>query len=61
VPLLLAAFALGRHVPDAHVIYELVFVAVLASVVVQGSTISAAARLLGIELRGPTPRASRAG
>ena len=39
VPILLAAFALGRHVPDATKIYELVFVVVLASVVVQGASI----------------------
>jgi len=52
VPILLAAFALTRHVPDARRIYDLVFVVVLASVVVQGGTISAAARA--------TRRASRA-
>jgi potassium/hydrogen antiporter len=51
VPILLAAFALGRHVPDAQRIYETVFVVVLASVVVQGGTISLAARRFGIEMR----------
>jgi cell volume regulation protein A len=51
VPILLAAFALGRHVPDARRIYETVFVVVLASVVVQGGTISLAARRFGIEMR----------
>jgi cell volume regulation protein A len=56
VPLLLAAFVVGRHAPDARRIYDLVFVAVLVSVAVQGSSISAAARRLGV-----TPRASRAG
>lgn len=63
VPILLAAFALGRHVGDAHKLYELVFVVVLASVVVQGGSIALVARRLGIEMerRGPTPRASRAG
>jgi cell volume regulation protein A len=51
VPILLAAFALGRHVHDAQRIYETVFVVVLASVVVQGGTISLAARRLGVEMR----------
>jgi cell volume regulation protein A len=60
VPILLAAFALGRHVTDAQRIYEIVFVVVLASVVVQGGTISLAARRLGIESR-VRRRASRAG
>jgi cell volume regulation protein A len=52
VPILLAAFAVTSHVPDAQRIYELVFVVVLASVVVQGSSLSWAARRLGV-----TPRA----
>jgi cell volume regulation protein A len=61
VPILLAAFALAAHVRDAPRLYELVFVIVLASVVVQGGTIPAAARLLGIEMRTvlPTPRGER--
>jgi cell volume regulation protein A len=63
VPILLAAFALGRHVHGAQRIYETVFVVVLASVVVQGGTISFAARRFGIEMRrvAPTPRAARSG
>lgn len=55
VPILLAAFALARHVDDAQRIYETVFVVVLASVIVQGGTIGIAARRLGVEMR-PTPR-----
>jgi potassium/hydrogen antiporter len=51
VPILLAAFALGRHVPDAQRIYETVFVVVLASVVVQGGTISAAAARFRVPMR----------
>lgn len=47
VPILLATFALSHHVQDAKRIYETVFVVVLASVVVQGGTIPAAARRLG--------------
>jgi cell volume regulation protein A len=50
VPILLAAFAVTSHVPDAQRIYELVFVVVLISVVVQGSSVPAAARRLGIEI-----------
>jgi cell volume regulation protein A len=51
VPILLAAFALGRHVDDARRIYETVFIVVLASVIVQGGTIGIAARRLGVEER----------
>ena len=61
VPILLAAFALAQHVPHARELYELVFVVVLASVVVQGGTIPLAASRLGIHMRrvGPTPLAAR--
>jgi cell volume regulation protein A len=55
VPILLAAFALGRHVPEAQRIYDIVFVVVLVSVVVQGSSISWVARRAGIEVRGAPP------
>jgi potassium/hydrogen antiporter len=61
VPILLAAFALGAHVAHGQRIYETVFVVVLASVVVQGGSISFAAQRLGVEMRRVpvTPRASR--
>jgi cell volume regulation protein A len=59
VPILLASFVVAAHVGDAQRIYELVFVVVLASVVVQGSTIPLAARRLGIHMRTVTPRAAR--
>jgi cell volume regulation protein A len=59
VPILLAAFALGESVPDARRIYEIVFVVVLASVVVQGATIEPAARRFGVEMR-VKPRGERA-
>ena len=49
VPILLAAYTLAHHVDEAHTIYETVFVVVLASVVVQGSSIPFAARRLGVE------------
>ncbi len=56
VPILLAAFALAQHVRDSQRIYDTVFVVVLASVVIQGSTIEAAARRFGVEMRSVTPR-----
>ena len=52
VPILLASFAVGRHVADAQRLYDIVFVVVLTSVVVQGTSLSWAARRLGV-----TPRA----
>jgi cell volume regulation protein A len=51
VPILLAAFAITANVHDARRIYQIVFVVVLASVVVQGSTVPFAARRCGVELR----------
>jgi cell volume regulation protein A len=51
VPILLAAFAVGEHAADAEHLYEIVFVVVLLSVVVQGTTIAPAARLFGVEMR----------
>jgi cell volume regulation protein A len=61
VPILLAAFALGHGIDDAERIYDLVFVVVLASVVVQGTTIALAADRLGVPMRriDPTPHADR--
>ena len=50
VPILLAAFAVLAKVDDARLIYSLVFVAVAFSVIVQGTTIPAAARRLGIPM-----------
>lgn len=51
VPILLAAFTITAHVADARRIYQVVFVVVLASVVVQGSTIPFAARRCRVQLR----------
>jgi cell volume regulation protein A len=48
VPILLAAFTVTHHVRDSTRIYETVFVVVLASVIVQGGTIPAAVRRLGV-------------
>jgi cell volume regulation protein A len=51
VPILLASFAILAEVDDARRMYEIVFVVVLLSVVVQGSTLPFAARRLGVEMR----------
>ena len=39
VPILLAAFVVDQHVPQAHTIYGLIFVIVTTTVLIQGSTI----------------------
>ena len=51
VPILLASFAILAAVDDARRMYEIVFVVVLFSVVVQGTTLPFAARRLGVEMR----------
>ena len=51
VPILLASFAILAEVDDARRMYEIVFVVVLLSVVVQGSTLPLAARRLGVQMR----------
>jgi cell volume regulation protein A len=50
VPILLAAFAVLGGVDDADRVYEIVFVVVAFSVIVQGSTIPFVARRLGIRM-----------
>jgi cell volume regulation protein A len=51
VPILLAAFALLAEVEDARRVYEIVFVVVAFSVLVQGSSIPWVAQRLGIPMR----------
>jgi cell volume regulation protein A len=51
VPILLAAFAILAEVDDARRIYEIVFVVVAFSVVVQGSSIPFVASRLGVPMR----------
>jgi len=51
VPILLASFAILAGVEDARRLYEIVFVVVAFSVVVQGSSIPFAARRLGVRMR----------
>ncbi len=50
VPILLAAFAVLGEVDDAARIYDVVFVVVMFSVIVQGSTIPLVARWLGVPM-----------
>ncbi len=50
VPILLAAFALLDGVPHARRIYDIVFIVVAFSVLVQGTSISSAAKRLGVEM-----------
>jgi cell volume regulation protein A len=54
VPILLAAFAVLGGVDDADRVYEIVFVVVAFSVIVQGSTVPFVARRLGIRMRAAT-------
>ena len=51
VPILLAAFALLGGVDDARRVYDIVFVVVAFSVIVQGSSIPLVARRLAIPMR----------
>jgi cell volume regulation protein A len=55
VPILLAAFALLAEVDDAERIYEIVFVVVAFSVIVQGSSLPLVASKLGIRMRTVEP------
>jgi cell volume regulation protein A len=50
VPILLAAFALLAHVREGQRIYDVVFIVVAFSVIVQGATIPLAARRLGVPM-----------
>ena len=55
VPILLGSFLLAAHVPGAERLYGIVAVVVVFSVVVQGSLIPAAARLLNVPMRVVEP------
>jgi cell volume regulation protein A len=55
VPILLAAFVIIADVPDALSIYNIVFVVVTFSVLVQGSMIPFVARRLGVPMRTVEP------
>ena len=55
VPILLGTLAVLAAVDDARYIYELIFVVVAFSVLVQGSSIPWAARRLGVRMRTREP------
>ncbi len=55
VPILLGALAVLSGVDDSRRIYELIFVVVAFSVLVQGSTVPWAARRLGVRMRKRRP------
>lgn len=48
VPIVLATFPLLSHMPDASFLFDLVFFIVLASVLLQGTTVSIVAQWLGV-------------
>lgn len=50
VPILLGAFIVGAGVKDAYRVYEIIFVVVAFSVIVQGGPVPALARRLGVPL-----------
>ncbi len=56
VPILLGTYILRAGVPDAQRAYEIIFVVVAFSVIVQGSVVPVLARWLGIPLRTVNPR-----
>ena len=60
VPILLAAFALLEQVDDASLIYELVFIVVAFSVLVQGASIPWVAERLGVPMRRIVPQEGEA-
>jgi cell volume regulation protein A len=55
VPILLGSFLLAARVPDAERLYGIIAVVVMFSVVVQGSLVPAAARLLHVQMRTVEP------
>ena len=55
MPILLGSFLLAAHVPGAERLYGIVAVVVVFSVVVQGSLVPAAARLLRVPMRVVEP------
>ena len=56
VPILLGLFLLDADVPDAGQVYRVIFVVVLVSVVVQGGSVPAVARLLRIPMHEQPPQ-----
>lgn len=56
VPILLGSFLLAAHVPGSERLYGIIIVVVVFSVVVQGSLVPAAARLLHVQMRAVEPQ-----
>ncbi|WP_245402180.1 cation:proton antiporter domain-containing protein [Nocardia albiluteola] len=56
VPILLGSFIVHAGVPDARRAYEIIFVVVAFSVIVQGSAVPILAQRLGLPLRTVNPR-----
>ena len=50
-PIMLATFPLAANVPNARIIFNMVFIIVVMSVLIQGSTLMPLARLLGLAAR----------
>ncbi|MBP0456631.1 cation:proton antiporter domain-containing protein [Streptomyces montanisoli] len=55
VPILLGGFAISAGVPDSRRIYEIIFMVVAFSVLVQGGSIGFAAKRLGVPMEETTP------
>ena len=50
VPIILATFPLLSHIPKADIIFNLVFLIVIISILLQGTTLSIVAKLLGVNV-----------
>jgi cell volume regulation protein A len=59
VSIFLAAIPTLARVPDSEIFFNIAFFVVLFSLLVQGSTLTTAARRLGVALRQTTPKTSR--
>jgi cell volume regulation protein A len=55
VPILLGTYVLADGARDAHELYEIVFVVVLVSVLLQGALVPVVARVLGVPMRVVEP------
>jgi cell volume regulation protein A len=55
VPILLGTYVLRDGSPDAHEVYDLIFIVVTVSVVVQGGLVPVVARVAGIPMRRVEP------
>ena len=53
VPIVLALFPLMAELPDAGIVFQIAFVVVLASLILQGSTLAPLARKLKLEVPAP--------